>query len=98
MIRKENVQKVKQEINDIRRALRTTQKDITLACELVKLGKFNPDTLVKKEKRFRTMRRKLSELQEILNSMLEGQEPVKVETRRIRRPSTESRLTCFCEV
>lgn len=98
MLRKDSIQRVKQEINDIKRSLATAQNDLIQSCELARSGKYHPGVLEQKEKRFRTMRRKLSELQESLNSMLEGQEPVKVETRRIRRPSTEARLTMFCEV
>jgi len=97
MIRRDNTHKVKQEINEIRRTIRTTQAEITRACELVKLGKFNPEFLEKREKRFRTLRRKLSELQEDLNALQEGQEPVRIHERELRRPSAEARLIMFCE-
>lgn len=96
MIRKDTIQRVKQEINDIKRSLKIAQNDIIRACQLSKDSR--PGVLEMKEKRYRTMRRKLSELQESLNSMLEGQEPEKIQGRNLRRPANESRLTRFCEV
>lgn len=96
MMKRESILRVKQEINDIRRSLKIAQNDIIRACQFSKDSR--PGVLEMKERRYRTMRRKLSELQEGLNSMLEGQEPEQVHTRKLRRPSNESRLSMFCEV
>lgn len=99
MMRRNNIQKLKHEIDTLRRHIKTTEKDILKACEIARVyPESSPEALERQEKHFRTLRRKLSQLQESLNSMLEGQEPDQIHVRKLRRPSNESRLSMFCEV
>ncbi|MDM7919655.1 MAG: hypothetical protein QUS12_10870 [Methanosarcina sp.] len=91
---------MKQEITNIRRQLKTIQKDLMKAWDITRTAPITDSEyaiLEQKEKRFRSLKRRLESMQENLNHMLEGPEPVRVQDRKIRRPSNESRLSAFCE-
>ena len=98
MIRNETIQKAKKEIASFRKQLKTVEKDIIKTGELVLNGKYSPEAADRKERHFRAMKRKLSEMQNNLKALQEGQEPEKTQGRNLRRPANESRLTFFCEV
>lgn len=101
MIRKDTIQRVKQEISDIKRQLKTVQNDLVRAWNIAKTAPINESeyyVLEEKEKRFRSLKRRYETMQNNLNRMLEGQEPEKIQGRNLRRPANESRLTFFCEV
>lgn len=98
-IRSKDLQKVKQEIASFRRKLKIAQNDLIRAYEIAKPSPAESDTrtLELKEKRFRIMKRRLAEMEANLRALQEGQNPVKVEAWKVRRPSTESKLMMFCE-
>jgi len=98
VIRNETIQKAKKEIASFRKQLKTVEKDIIKTGELVLNGKYSPEAADRKERHFRAMKRKLSEMQNNLKALQEGQEPEKTQGRNLRRPANESRLTFFCEV
>ena len=99
MIRAKNLQNAKKEIEAFKRKVKQAQKDIFRAYELAKPSPTEGESraLEQKEKRFRTMKKKLSEMEESLKVLQEGKEPVKVAAWKFRRPSTETSLIAFCE-
>lgn len=100
MIRNDTIQRAKQELNSIRRQLKTMQNDLQRAWDIARSAPITDSefhVLEQKEKRFRSLKRRLEAMQDDLYSMLEGQEPEKIQGRNLRRPANESRLTFFCE-
>jgi hypothetical protein len=43
------------------------------------------------------MKKRLTEMENNLQALQEGKEPLKIQAWKIRGPSTESRLLMFCE-
>lgn len=96
-MRKDNIQRLKQEITNIKRSIKTAEKDIILACEIASSpDKRVPGVLTLKEKHFRSLRRKLTQMQADLTALQEGTyQPIRVEAWKVRRH--EVSLITFCE-
>lgn len=100
MSRSSDIRKVRNDVESLRRQLKIAQNRLFRSWDIARTTTLDINTfaiLEKKERHFRSMKRRLSGMQERLRSLQEGnQEPEKPRAWQIRRPSTESTLIMFC--
>lgn len=84
----------KQEITSIKRRLKLIQKDLKRSWDVALCGGITDtemQVLEQKERRYRTCRRKLEELQSTLRALQSGTfEPVRVKPWTVSRPANET--------
>ncbi|MDD3890554.1 MAG: hypothetical protein PHR65_11645 [Syntrophomonadaceae bacterium] len=93
MVKSKDIQKVRKEVDQLRKQLKITQKKLDDA--------WNNSRMIPycEEQRYRALKRRLSCMEDELENMINGRyEPEKVKPWVIRRPSNESTLLSFCEV
>ena len=91
---------MKKEIEDFRRKLKQAQKDMYRAWEIARaapLTRSVHSSLEQKQRHFRSMKKRLAEMEENLKVLQEGNEIVRVEPWKVSRPANESKLIMFCE-
>lgn len=99
MMRGKDVRKFRTDVDHFRKQLKVVEKDLIQTFETWKAyPESSFEVLRKKEKRYRSQKKKLAEMQTGLQALQDGSlEPVRVKPWKITRPSTESRLINFCE-
>lgn len=99
MLRNKEIQNVKKEIENFNRKLKIAQNDLIKTYEFAKPSPTQTEleTIDRKEKRYRVMRKQLREMEEKLRALQEGKEPERIKPWTIKRPSNESFLLYFVE-
>ena len=101
MVRGKDVRKFSNDVNRLKRQLKIAQNRLFRSWDIARTSTFDMSSLEileQKERHFRSMKRRLTGMEESLRALQEGTtEPVKVKPWKIPRPSTESRLFAFVE-
>jgi len=101
MVRGKDVRKIRTDVNRLKRQLKIAQNRLFRSWDIARTTTFDINTfaiLEQKERHFRSMKRRLTGMEDSLKALQEGStEPIRVKPWKITRPSTESRLINFCE-
>lgn len=101
MARSKDLQKVRKDVESFRRKLKIAQNRLYRSWDIARTAPLDDNTyeiLEQKERHFRAMKRRLTDMEENLRALRDGKiEPVKVKPWMVERPTTESHLMYFCE-
>lgn len=101
MSRTRDVKKFSNDVNRLKRQLKIAQNRLFRSWDIARTTTLDINTvsiLEQKERHFRSMKRRLSGMEESLRALQDGSiEPVRVKPWKLERPSTESRLFAFVE-
>lgn len=101
MVRGKDVRKVRTDVNRFKRQLKIAQNRLFRSWDIARTTTFDVNTfaiLEQKERHFRSMKRRLTGMEESLRALQEGTtETVRIKPWKIERPYTESRLFAFVE-
>lgn len=101
MARSKDLQKVRKDVEKLRRKLKIAQSRLYRSWDIARTAPLDDNVhavLERKERHFRAMKRRLTDMEENLRALREGKiERVKMKPWMVERPTTESHLMYFCE-